>query len=456
MNIFLHHRDLRYQDNTTMIKQNKEEGSVTPIFIFDPIQIDPEKNKYFSNGFVQFMIESLDEYNKDQKIYFFYGETLDVLEAIHKKVKINSIGFNYEYSPFGKKRDNKIKEFAEKKEIKIYCEEDILLFNILDNQTLNPNNNRPFLVYTPYYNYLMTLTVREVDKYKNFKFEKEKKLEKIKYHFTDLHSLYTPNEHINVHGGRSLALKILKNIDKFKDYKAHRDTLTYRTTMLSAYINLNVVSIREVYYAIVNTFNKKHDLVRELIFREFYHTMFQYNPQLPKGNYYPKFDNYEWGNDTQLFNAWKNAKTGFPIVDAAMTQLITTNYMHNRMRMLTASFLIKNLNVDWRKGEQFFAQQLEDYSIYSNWGGWTNIADAAPSAQSYFRVFSPEAHSKKYDKDCEYIKFWLPQLKDVPNKDIHTWEKSHQKYLDMDIKYYAPIINFSESRKEYLKIYSKM
>jgi deoxyribodipyrimidine photo-lyase len=125
------------------------------------------------------------------------------------------------------------------------------------------------------------------------------------------------------------------------------------------------------------------------------------------------------------------------------------------MRMMTASFLIKNLQVDWRKGERFFAQNLEDYNIYNNWGGWTNIADCAPSSQSYFRVFSPEAHSKKYDKKCEYIKKWLPQLADVPNEDIHSWEKNHQKYLDQGVKYHAPIVSFAKTRDEFLKFYKK-
>jgi deoxyribodipyrimidine photo-lyase len=462
MNIFLHHRDLRYQDNTTMIKQCKGEKNVTPIFIFDPIQIDPEKNHYFSNGLVQFMIESLKEYNeslhkKKGELYYFHGPTLEVLETIHKKIGINSIGFNYEYSPFGKKRDEAIRKFAEKENIKIYCEEDILLHDILNGQTMNPNNKKPFLVYTPYYNYLVNhLKVRDIDTYSKFKFYKDSELHKIKYHFNkDLDSFYEANENLNVHGGRKEAVKILKNLDKFKDYEKKRDLLTYRTTYLSAYINFNVVSIREIYHYIVHTFNKHHGLVRELIFRDYYHTMVHNYPHVINGNFYPKFDAMKWENNNKYFNAWCTAKTGYPIVDAAMTQLITTNYMHNRMRMQTASFLIKNLQVDWRKGEKFFAQNLEDYNIYNNWGGWTNIADCAPSAQSYFRVFSPEAHSKKYDPECEYIKKWLPVLKDVPNKDIHTWEANHKKYLDEGIKYYPPIVDFKKSRDDFLKFYKK-
>jgi len=460
MNLFIHHRDIRFEDNTTMIKQMQEEHNIIPIFIFDPIQIDPKKNSYFSNGFVQFMIESLKEYQKllhkkKGEIYFFYGDTLDVLKYLHKKFVINSIGFNYEYSVFGKKRDENIIKFSNKNNIKIYCLEDVLLFDLLNGETLNPTTKKPFLVYTIYYNYLMKMKVREVNKYKKFIFAKHNDLKTCKYSFDNLDSLYEINPDINVHGGRSLALKILKNLKKFGNYIKCRDMLNYKTTMLSAYINLNLVSIREVYYSIVNTFDKHHGLVRELIFREYYHTLVHYYPQVTHGNFYPKFDKVKWTNNTHYFNSWCNAKTGYPIIDAAMTQIIKTNYMHNRMRMMVASFLIKNLQVDWRKGEKFFAQHLEDYNIFSNWGGWTNIADASPSAQSYFRVFSPEAHSRKYDPECEYIKYWLPELKDVPIEDIHSWERNYEKYLKQGIKYYPPIVEFSKTRDEFLKFYKK-
>ena len=230
-----------------------------------------------------------------------------------------------------------------------------------------------------------------------------------------------------------------------------RNMLTYKTTMLSAYINLNVISIREVYFAFINS----SDLIRELIFREFYHTIIHYHPYVNHKNFYSKYDNIKWNNNITYFNAWKKGKTGYPIIDAAIQQLLTTGYMHNRMRMMVASFLIKNLQIDWRYGEKFFAQHLVDYNIYNNWGGWTNIADNAPSSQSYFRVFSPEAHSRKYDPNCEYIKFWLPVLKDISNKDIHMWEHNHVHHLENGLKYYKPIIDFNKSRDEFLKFYKK-
>ena len=462
MNLFLHHRDLRYHDNTTMIKQQKAENNITPLFIFDPIQIDPKKNEYFSSNLVQFMIESLKEYNQDLKdkngeLYFMYGSTLRILKHIHKNIGINSLGFNVEYSPFGLKRDEEIKLWCAKNNITIYCEEDILLFNILDNLTINPNNNKPFLVYTAFYNHLMKLKPAKIDSFKNFEFKKNNELKSLKYYFNDLDSLYTYNPNLNVNGGRSNALKILKkiNMEKFKEYHLQRDQLTYNTTFLSAYINLNVVSIREVYEAIIYTFNKNHGLVRELIFRDFYHNIVYRFGHVINRNYYPWMDKIKWSTNKKYFEAWAYAKTGFPIIDAAMNQLLQTGYMHNRMRMLSASFLIKNLKINYREGEKWFAKNLVDYNIYSNWGGWTNIADAAPSGQSYFRIFSPLAHSLKYDKECIYIKTWLPELKDIPNEDIHNWETNYKKYIDNGIKYYPPIISFNDTRNEFVSFYKK-
>jgi deoxyribodipyrimidine photo-lyase len=458
LNLFIYHVDIRSFDNTTLIKQIKNEKSSTPIIIFTPDEYDKTKNKYYSNSLNQFMVETINEYNKlnDNKIYCFMGDVISVLKNIHSEIKINSIGYNFEYTEEFKKLDNNIKKFSKESNIKIYSEEDMLLFNILDKETLNSNNNKVYLVFTPYYNNIINnLHVRKIDKFSKFNFIKFDKLKNLKYSFDDLDSLYIDNPKINVHGGRIAALNILNNLKQFDKYEESRNTLNYRTTMLSAYTNLNIISIREVYHKIVSIFGVNHGLIRELIFREFYCSMIYHFPNVLHKNFYPKYDNIKWVNNTKYFNAWKKSKTGYPCVDAAIRQLIITNYMHNRMRMLTASFLIKNLQIDWRKGEQFFAQNLVDYNQYSNWGGWTGIADCAPSSQSYFRVFSPEAHSRKYDKECIYIKQWLPELKDVPNEDIHSWEINYDKYLDKGIKYYPPIVDFKKTRDEFIKFYKK-
>ena len=249
LNIFLHHRDLRNNDNTTMIEQLKNEEYVTPIFIFTPEQIEPKKNEYFSHNSVQFMIESLHELS----LYYFYGDILKVLKKIHSEIGINSLGFNIDYTPYAKKRDNIIREFCKKENIKLYEKEDYVLVNILDGETLKDDGTN-YQVYTPFKNKLKKLEVREVDKFKSFNFKKFNELEKIKYHISEkeIDKFYKPNPNINVHGGRINGLKILDKVENFKSYGKNRDYFMYKTTFLGSHNHFSTLSIREVYHKGVN------------------------------------------------------------------------------------------------------------------------------------------------------------------------------------------------------------
>ena len=154
-----------------------------------------------------------------------------------------------------------------------------------------------------------------------------------------------------------------------------------------------------------------------------------------------------------LFKKWKNGLTGYPIVDACMTQLNTTGYMHNRGRLIVASFLVKNLRIDWRYGEKYFARQLIDYDVYVNQGNWQWVAGTGADSQPYFRIFNPALQSAKYDKDATYIKKSLPQLKDIIPKHLHDWEKYHTEYNKQSLIYTKPIINYSESKQKVLAMY---
>ena len=248
MNIFIFHRDLRLIDNTSLIKQIKEEKEITPIFIFDDKQINKTKNDYFSNYSVQFMIESIKELEQEIKekngeLYYFKGNPLKILKNIKKEIEINSIGYNFDYSPYALQRDNEILEWCKKENIKIICEEDYLLYNILDGQTKKKTTNTPYNVFTAFKNNCLTLKTREVDKTKKFTFKKYNNIKKIKesYKSTELDNLYIKNEKKNISGGRKNGLKILKNISKFKDYSKKRDDLTYKTTFLGAHLKFNTV-----------------------------------------------------------------------------------------------------------------------------------------------------------------------------------------------------------------------
>jgi len=468
MNIFIFNRGLRLTDNTTLIHQIKEKGSVVPIFIFTPEQIDPKQNDYFSNNSVQFMIESLHELSDEIKkkgghMYFLKGDNVKVLKAIHQKEGIESIGTNFDITPYARKRSDDIQKFCKKEGIEFYELEDHSLHSIVEGES-NKKDGSPYLVFTPFKNNcLSNLKVREPDGFKSFKFEK---MENNKYILNekDIDDFYEDNPDINVHGGRKNGLKILKNLGNFKDYSKERDTLSYKTTFLGAHNHYCTVSIREVYWAMEKHLGKHSGLISEIYWREFYLMITHHFPHILKGqingkniSYKKEYDNIKWSVNKKWLDSWKNTRTGFPVVDASMRQLNISAFMHNRPRMINASFLTKDMHIDWREGEKYFATKLVDYDPISNNNGWLWAAGNGTDAQPWFRIFNPWTQQEKFDKDCEYIKHWLPELKDVPTKDIHNWYKPevHEKWLNQGVKYYKPILDHDEERKVTLKLYKE-
>jgi deoxyribodipyrimidine photo-lyase len=465
MNIFLFNKSLRIQDNTTLINQMINENNIIPIFIFTE-QVNIKKNKYFSHNSVQFMCESLielaDEINsRHGKLYFFHcDKLLKVLNSINSNKNINSIGTNFDYSPYALERQSIIKQFCEKNNIKFYIKEDYVLYNILEDGIFKKDEN-PYTVYTPFKNHcLKNLIVKEPNKFKKFNFIKNKELEENIYYIDlkEINNFFEYNESINIHGGRINGLKIIKNIDKFKDYSNERDYLTYNTTFLGAHNHFGTVSIREVYFYMNK--HKLNGLIEQLIWRDFYYGFIYFHQYMLIGQidsenkaYRAKFDKIKWNYDKELFDKWCNAKLGIPICDAAMKQLNITGFMHNRTRMITANILTKLLLIDWRWGEKYFAQKLVDYDSINNACGWQWTC-CGIDPQNAFRIFSPQLQSKKFDKDCAYIKKYIPELKEVPNIDIHEWETAYVKYPN--VNYPPPQIDYKKARENGIKEYKKI
>lgn len=467
-NIFIFHRDLRLFDNTSLIHQLKEtKESILPIFIFTPEQIEPSKNKYFSNNSVQFMIESLFELSNEIKkrggvFYFFKGDTIKILNQINNVIEIKSIGYNIDYTPYARKRDEAIDKWSLSKNITIYKKEDYALYDFTDGQTLKKNKT-PYLVYTPFLNFVSKhLSVRPLNKFENFKFETQSKLS-FGLNETELKHFYSVNETINVKGGRLKGQTILKNIKKFKDYAKKRNQLSYQTTKLSAYLHFTTVSIREVYWSIVKTIGPSSGIIRELVFRDFYMNIVYYFPQVLEGqvkkggnkSFRKEYDKIVWEKNNTLFKKWKKGETGFPVVDAGMRQMNKTGYMHNRCRMIVSSFLCKDLHLDWKLGEQYFAQTLEDYDPINNNSGWQWSTGNGTDAQPYFRIFNPWTQQKDYDSECQYIKQWIPELESVPPNHIHQWFDEKIRALYPSISYPSPIVNHNIERKKTLTMFKK-
>ena len=443
--IYIFRRDFRTYDNTGLIECVKNSDKVYPIFIFTPEQIN--NNPYKSNNAVMFMIESLKELNKDIKVTFCYGDYIKVISDVVKNNKIDNIYTNTDYSKYGIKRDKNIDKWCKKKNIKFHMFHDICL---QVPGTVKTGSGKIYQKFTPFYNTCIKLNVDKPSRVvvKNITNAKTK----YEINMTKINSFYEENENINVHGGRKEALKILRSIGKYKSYGKSRNLLPIETTQLSAYIKFGCVSIREVFHIMKQKLGLKHDLIKQLIWRDFYYHLGYGFIERFRKSLKEKYDNIEWVNNPTLFKKWKEGNTGYPVVDACMRQLNEIGYMHNRGRLIVASFLIKNLQINWEWGEKYFAQQLIDYDVLVNNGNWQWVSGSGADSQPYFRIFNPWTQSERFDKDCEYIKYWLPELENLENKHIHQWDKYHEEYEDVYIK---PVIDYKKSREITLKMYKK-
>lgn len=456
--IFIFRRSFRLKDNIGLINSLKLSKFVIPIFILTPEQLI--NNTFKSDNCVQFMMESLEDLNqrlekKDSRLFFFFGKPSDVIDIIlHDNVfgkDIESVFVNKDYSPYSKKRDHDIRTLCKKYDIDFNVYEDLLLNPV---KSILTGSDTVYKKFTPYFNIAKKKKINNVQKnlYRNY-FNYKHKLKK--EYRGNIHRFYKKNDKIAIHGGRKNGLVILRNIKKFKQYNEKRNTLNINTTRLSAYIKFGCVSIREVYHAFKNELGSKNDLIKQLYWRDFYYNVsYEFPRVFKKGqNMKKKYDKIKWKNNISHFNKWKLGKTGFPIVDAAMAEMNETGFMHNRGRLIVSNFLIKILGINWEKGEKYFAQTLVDYDICVNNGNWGWSAGSHADSQPYFRIFNPILQGKKHDPDCEYIKKWIPELKNVENEDIHNWKDAHEKYKH--IKYPKPIVNYKKNKEKILKMYKQ-
>lgn len=420
MNVFLFHRDLRIQDNLALNELAKH-GPVTCIFIFTPSQV--KSNPFFSPRAFQFMCESLHELKQDIRdkggdIYYFFGETIDIL----KTLDIQHLGFNIDYTPYARRRDEAILDYCLQKNIPCITAEDYLLAPM--GTFLKPDKT-PYVVYTPFKTAALKHTpLKPVTS--SIKFATMKQ--------TSYTPTYENNEQLR--GGRKEALKRLS-------FTYQHDMFT-PTTQLSAYIKFGCLSIREAYWA-----NSNSEYRQQLVWREFFYYITCYFPQVLDSRSNFK-GNLPWNTNKHAFEKWCKGETGFPIVDAAMRQLNETGYMHNRGRLITANFLTRLLGIDWRQGEQYYATHLIDYDPAVNNGNWQWVSgtgvDRAPYSQ---RIFNPWIQSAKFDPQATYIKQWIPELSDIEPKHLHQWN------LHYNDKYLKPMIDYKEARDNRLKKYKE-
>lgn len=451
--IFIFRRDFRLYDNIGLNYAIQNYQNIIPIFIFTPEQIT-NKNTFKSNNAIQFMCESLQQLDKDlksknSKLHVFNGDNIEILQKINKKITITNIVFNKDYTPYAIKRDNEIKDFCEKNNINLVMTEDYLLDEM---GTFLKKDLLPYTVFTPFKNNAMKFKIQKPQKIKIKNLIKKNSLPESSI------IKYIKNNNILVNGGRKNGLNMLNKIKNHSNYNKDRNELSLSTTHLSAFIKFGCISIREVYWEIKEHFTAKNNILSQIFWREFYFYIAYYFPYVLNGkNYNTKYDKIKWNKNMNFFDKWKNAQTGYPIIDAAMTELNTTGYMHNRARLITSNFLNRLLGYHWTIGEKYYATQLTDYDPSVNNGNWQWIASTGVDPKPYFqRLFNPILQSKKFDKNAEYIKKWLPQLNHIPAKHIHDWEKFYLNYDLQKIKYYKPIVNYKESREKSVKMYREV
>lgn len=440
--LFLFRRDLRLEDNTGLIFALESSEIVIPAFIFTKEQI--ENNPFRSDHCLQFMIESLEDLQnqlkeKEGKLFFFKGKPEEIVDECIRKLNIDALIVNRDYTPYSIERDSKLENICNTRNIPFYSFNDVLLNP--PEETLKKDGN-PYTIFTPYFRNATKIKVLPPvpNKRKNY------------FHgsipFAEGKSTLPQKVAENgLIGGRSEALKILKKLHFFSEYDIKRNfPIEEYSTHLSPYLKFNVCSPREVYAAISHHLSSNHGLIRSLYWRDFFTSIAFFFPYVFKGAFHSKFDKIKWSNDKKAYKRWCEGSTGFPIVDAGMREMNKTGFMHNRARMIVASFLVKDLHIDWRWGEKYFAQTLIDYDPAVNNGNWQWSASTGCDAQPYFRIFNPWNQQKKFDPDCLYIKKWVPELCDFPSKAIHEWYE--EKYHSESKKYPAPMTNHEKAAKE--------
>jgi deoxyribodipyrimidine photo-lyase len=446
--LFIFRRDLRIQDNKGLKMLHDECENIYTIFIFTPEQVG-NVNKYKSNNCVQFMIESLQNLNMQLggKLYCFYGKNNIIIRDLMNELEINVVCFNLDYTPYAINRDIEIMNLCEETNVNILFENDYCLN---EPGTILSGGGTPYLKFTPYYT---QSSKKRVDSPINsFKFVAKQITKRLKnvINLSNAMKKFTKiNENLIIKGGRSEGIKVLREAIKTqKHYSKTRDNISYNTSLLSAYIKFGCLSIREIY----KSFSHNKDFTRQLHWRDFYAQIMYFNPQVIGGALKPNYNKIKWHNNARLFKAWCDGKTGFPIVDAAMRQLNTIGWMHNRGRMIVSSFLTKILLIDWRLGERYFASKLVDYDPANNNGGWQWSAGTGADSQPYFRIFNPFLQSENHDPNCEYIKQWVPELLEVENDIIHDWNNK-EKTREINSKYSEPIVDYAEQKEKALKMY---
>lgn len=397
VSLFWFRRDLRLTDNVGLSKALNSGLPILPIFIFDD-QILHELEE--DDARVNFIYDQLFEINqklRDKKtgLRVFRGNPLEIWKELLNNYEIAQVFLNKDYEPYALKRDRQIEEFLAENGIQFKACKDQVIFE--ENEVVK-DDGKPYSVFTPYKNrWLKTLRIEDL---------KEASL--ASDHFLPLQNDFPSRQQLGI---KPSSIKVYPfDLAAIEGYVQQRDYPRMDTTHLSPHLRFGTIGIRELFNRIPEDASV---FKSELIWREFFMQILYHYPKTVQHNFKSKYDGIEWRNNEEEFQAWCEGKTGYPLVDAGMRELNQTGYMHNRVRMVTASFLIKHLLIDWRWGEAYFAKKLLDFELSSNVGNWQWAAGTGCDSAPYFRIFNPVEQLKKYDKDLTYVRKWVEDFDEL-------------------------------------------
>ena len=460
-------RDLRVDDNAALHAALKASPKVWCAFVLDTEILDALPSR--RDRRVEFIRESLVELNDTLAasgggLIVVHGRAREEIPRLATTLRVGAVFANHDYEPQALARDRAVARALAALGIEFRTRKDHVVF---EKEEVVAAGRKPFSAFTAYKDaWLKHMVPFFVTPYPSTKYLRSlapmprapvPTLESIGFDKTNFSQIGLPS---GASGARKLLDDFLTRID---EYRERRDFPAVRgPSYLSTHLRFGTISVRElVRLALARDNAGAQAWLSELVWRDFFFMILASHPHVVDHAFRREFDDLAFPNDPARFDAWCEARTGYPLVDAAMRQLNLTGYMHNRLRMVTASFLVKDLHVDWRKGERYFAARLNDYDLAANNGGWQWAASTGCDAQPYFRVFNPVTQSEKFDPRGLFIRRYLPELQHVPNQHIHApWkmDDAEQRKAGVVIgrNYPPPIVDHGEARAFTLELYGRV
>ena len=400
MVIFWFRRDLRLDDNHALFKALKSGYDVLPIFIFDSNITNKLNQNDHRLNYINNVLDGLNKRLSENKknIYIYKGNPIEIISKLIIKLKIKELYLNKDYEPYARDRDDKIEKLCIANNINYNSFKDHVIF---EEDQIVKKDGTPYVVYTPYSRkWIEKFQSNQLDSYPSELnlggFVDSDKIREVNYLMDFEKNIISPKTY-------NLNKDLIDKYEETRNFPALDST-----SRIGVNLRFGTVSTRKI----VKTSSERSNntFLKELIWREFFIQILWHFPHTTEKSFKDKYERIEWRNDMDDFKLWCDGKTGYPIVDAGMNQLNKTGFMHNRLRMVVGSFLCKHLLIDWRLGEKYFADKLFDYEQASNVGNWQWVAGCGVDAAPYFRIFNPEEQQKKFDKELQFIKKWIPNF----------------------------------------------